>query len=352
MLHPPLLPGLQAEIVETPRLKTFIITHGSPDGVPVIFVDGNISSARFWEELLVEMPPQYRCIAVDLRGYGHSETKPIDATRGVRDWSDDILALLDTLAIDRAHFVGWSMGGGIVMQLAIDQPSRVLSLTLEAPMSPYGFGGTKGLVSRLNFEDAAGSGAGGVNPEYLRRLAAGDTSADDPNSPRNVMNNFYFKPPFKSEREDILVAETLLTATGEGNYPGDFTTSPNWPGLAPGVTGVNNAMSPKYCHLSGFATITPRPPVLWIRGVDDQIVSDTSFFDLATLGQLGFVPGWPGAEVCPPQPMVGQMRAVLDAYAAQGGVYTEHALPDCGHSPHIEKPADFRSLLLPFLAGV
>jgi pimeloyl-ACP methyl ester carboxylesterase len=77
--------------------------------------------------------------------------------------------------------------------------------------------------------------------------------------------------------------------------------------------------------------------VLWIHGADDQIVSDTSLLDFGFLGQLGAVPGWPGAEVYPPQPMKTQLRAVLEKYKANGGQYQEVVLSDCGHSPHIEK---------------
>ncbi len=47
-----------------------------------------------------------------------------------------------------------------------------------------------------------------------------------------------------------------------------------------------------------------------------------------------------------PQPMLAQLRAVPGAYAAGGGRYTEHVLSECGHSPHIEKPAEFRALLI------
>lgn len=61
------------------------------------------------------------------------------------------------------------------------------------------------------------------------------------------------------------------------------------------------------------------------------------FFDFGYLGQLGFVPGWPGAEDYPPQPMKSQVRFVLDSYKGNGGEYEEAELADCGHSPHIEK---------------
>ncbi len=118
----------------------------------------------------------------------------------------------------------------------------------------------------------------------------------------------------------------LEMAIGDGNYPGDQVASANWPGTAPGESGVNNAISPRYCDLSGFADAADRPDVLWIRGDEDQIVSDASLVDLGHLGALGVVPGWPGPEVFPPQPMVGQMRAVLDRYQAGGGRYTEHVL--------------------------
>jgi len=114
---------------------------------------------------------------------------------------------------------------------------------------------------------------------------------------------------------------------------------------------MNNALSPKYVDLSSFAAIDPRPPVLWIRGADDQIVADTSLFDFGFLGQLGAVPGWPGAEEFPPQPMLGQIRGVLDRFAKAGGSYTETVLPECGHSPHIEQPERFLSLVGDFLAS-
>jgi hypothetical protein len=90
-----------------------------------------------------------------------------------------------------------------------------------------------------------------------------------------------------------------------------------------------------------FIAAPYKPPILWLRGADDQIVSDSSLFEFGTLGKLGAVPGWPGEEVYPPQPMVSQTRAVLDQYAANGGRYWEVVLADTGHTPYIEKPEEF-----------
>ena len=46
------------------------------------------------------------------------------------------------------------------------------------------------------------------------------------------------------------------------------------------------------------------------------------------------VPDWPGEEIYPPQPMVSQIRAVLDEYAVGGGNYREEIFANCGHSAH------------------
>jgi pimeloyl-ACP methyl ester carboxylesterase len=328
----------------------------SDAGTPVIFAHGNVSSARFWEETMLALPPVYRALAVDLRGFGQSETRPVDATRGLRDFSDDLRSLVETMGLagQALHLVGWSVGSGVIMQYAIDHPENVASLVLVSPMSPYGFGGTKDEAGTSCWPDYAGTGGGTANPEFVRLLAAGDRSAASPLSPRNVLNNFYFKPPFRTapEREEVYVSSLLSTVTGNENYPGDLTPSPNWPTVAPGSTGMNNAISPRYCNLTGFAAITPQPKVLWLRGDSDQIVSDTSFFDFGYLGQLGAVPGWPGAAVYPPQPMIRQTRALFETYRANGEDYREEVLVNSGHSPHIEQPAAFRRLLSDFLLSV
>lgn len=351
MLNPPLLEGLQASFVQTDRLRTHVITSGQADGVPVILIHGNCSAARFFEETMLALPPQFRVLAPDLRGYGRSERVPVDATRGLRDFSDDLYALVQTLGLQRPHLLGWSLGGAIAMQYAIDHPDALASLTLVAPGSPYGFGGTRDLNGTPTTDDFAGSGGGMVNTEFVQRLKAGDRSAENAASPRNVMNSIYFKPPFRAAREDLFTDEILTTFCSQDNYPGDAVTSSNWPGSAPGTRGVNNALSPKYCNLSSFASIASRPPVLWVRGDSDQIVSDTSTSDIGFLGQLGLIPGWPGADAFPPQPMVSQMRAVLDRYAANGGHYREVVLTECGHSPHIEKPTEFQAAFSDFLTG-
>ena len=319
------------------------LSAGLTTNPAIVLIHGNVSSSLFWQDLMLELAKTSYVIAPDLRGFGDTDTAPIDATRGVRDHSDDVAALMATLNITAADFVGWSMGAGVVMQLAIDHLDLVRSMTLTAPISPYGFGGTN-LAGELLNSDASGTGGAAANPEFIKALTAADTS-DNPNGPRSVMKQFYVANPAALNHEEIYLASMLSTKTGEGNYPGNFTASEHWPGFAPGNLGVLNSMSPKYFNTSAVTGISNKPPVLWIRGDKDAIVNDASFFDLNTLGAHGIVPGWPGAEIAPSQQMVTQMRNVLQEYESAGGKFTEVVLSDCGHSPHLEQPAEFLNAL-------
>ena len=351
-----LLPGIRATRVGTGRVTQQVLHRDDVDprggGEVVLLVHGNVSSALFWQRALLALDPSWRALAVDLRGFGGTDTAPVDATRGVRDWSDDLEALLAALGPGRVHLVGWSMGGGVVLQHLLDHADRIASVTLVAPVSPYGFGGTTGPAGERVHPDGTGAGAGGANPDFVAALAAGDTTADAPTSPRSILRAFYLAPgslPVDPELEDVFVASMLTTATGEDNYPGDVVGVQAWPGAAPGSRGVLNTMAPTVFDVSGITELPVKPPVLWIRGDADQVVSDTSAFDLAFLGSIGAVPGWPGIDDFPPQPMVGQTRAVLDRYAASGGSYREVVLPDVGHSPHVERPQEFVVALLEHL---
>ena len=345
----PTLPGITSKMIDTPRLRTHVLFSGPDNGTPVLFIHGNASSNTYWEEMMLKLPKGFRGIAPDLRGYGDTEDKLIDATRGMGDWVDDLFALLDTLKIDKAHAIGHSMGGTIVFGLIAANSKRILSGTVVDPGSPYGFGGSKGLDGKPVYDDFAGSGGGVVNPDFPKLIAAGDRSSDNPQaSPRVVMNGFYWKPPFKPAREEDLLSSLLTEKIGEQKYPGDFVSSTNWPNVAPGKFGPINALSPKYVgdSVDKFIAASPKPTMLWIRGDSDMIVSDNSLFDFGALGKLGYVPGWPGDDVYPPQPMVGQTRYILEQYKAKGGSFEEIVIAETGHSPYIEKPDEVMSHIL------
>ena len=325
-------------------IRLNVLVGGPGDGRPVLLLHGNCSSAAFWEPFVRHLPADLRLVAPDLRGYGHSETAPVDATRGLRDFADDVAALLDDPELFPAGgpvtVAAHSMGCGVAMQLLIDHPTRISGMLLEAPLSPYGFGGTRDLDGTPTAPDYAGAGGGTVNPDFVHRIREQDRG-DDPVSPRTVLRTAYVADPASLGDDELLLLDTMLsTACGDDNYPGDSKPSENWPGVAPGDRGVANAMAPNHFAVADDLVAVPaKPPIVWVRGDRDVIVSDRSYFDVALQGELGVVPGWPGPDACPTQPMIGQTRAVLERYAAAGGAYRELVLTDCGHSPHVERPA-------------
>lgn len=332
-----------SQVMQTPRLAMNVWSAGPEDGIPVLLVHGNLSTGAFWKYVAAELPAQARVIAPDLRGFGRTEAKPINATRGLGDSVDDVHALLEVLGLAgqrRVNAAGWSMGGGVVEQMLCAYPDDLGSVTLIAPLSLYGICGSKGEDGRLCFPDGAASGAGAVNPEFVQRIKDKDTSEENPlTSPAVAFRTLYGPGANTDVDTGWLLDELLLTHVGDDFYPGNMVPSPNWPGVAPGDKGVLNSMSPRYFNASAMVRAPHKPPIRWLRATEDQIVSDHSMSDLGMLGSLGVLPGWPGPEVVPPQPMEGQMRAVLRAYAEAGGSYTEVTMEGYHHGMPLQVPA-------------
>ncbi|RLG52335.1 MAG: alpha/beta hydrolase [Thermoproteota archaeon] len=333
--------------VETSRVKLSLIEAGGGEEC-ILFIHGNLMCKEFWDDVVAELAGEYRCIAVDLRGFGDSEAKPVDATQGVRDYSMDLLELSDLLKLSRVHLVAHSMGAAVALQYLLDSPQRVASVTLAAPVSPYGFGGTRDINGTPCYPDYAGSGGGLIakyNPRFLELLSLKYTGADEAVAPRLVLRGMFkqgYTPPV--ELEERLLKGMLKAKLGEEYYPGDYVESPNWPHVAPGSKGVLNSISPRYLNLHPAVDLEQKPPVLWLRGAYDLVVSDRSLYDPAVLGQLEIIPGYPGEDEYPPQPMESQMRALLEEYAEKGGYYREVQL-DTGHMIPLEARREFVSEL-------
>lgn len=106
---------------------------GDPAWPTVLLVGGMGASMDWWPaDLCVALAAgARRVVRYDHRDTGRSTTGvPGEPAYTARDLTEDPLAILDDLDVDRAHLVGLSMGGGIVQELAVEHPDRVASLTL------------------------------------------------------------------------------------------------------------------------------------------------------------------------------------------------------------------------------
>jgi 3-oxoadipate enol-lactonase len=95
---------------------------------PVVFLVHSLgANSSMWRPIMDQLKDRYCCIAVDCRGHGKSSYKnPFT----VRDVAADLNAVLDELEIKRAHIVGISMGGPIVLEMYAERPGRIASLVI------------------------------------------------------------------------------------------------------------------------------------------------------------------------------------------------------------------------------
>ena len=104
-------------------------THGGGDGLPVVLIMGAGGSCAGWSVVTVpELGKDRTNVIFDNRGAGRSADPGADFT--TRDLADDTLAVLDHLAIPRAHVLGGFLGGMVAQELALAHPERVQTLTL------------------------------------------------------------------------------------------------------------------------------------------------------------------------------------------------------------------------------
>ena len=100
-------------------------------GEPVVLIHGAGGYLEQWDELGIRpalVEANYRVIALDLRGAGRSGRTPLQAP--VAETARDVVRLLDHLAVDKAHVVGYGLGGHVALWLLAQQPTRVLTATL------------------------------------------------------------------------------------------------------------------------------------------------------------------------------------------------------------------------------
>jgi pimeloyl-ACP methyl ester carboxylesterase len=98
-------------------------------GPPVVLIHGFTANGDMnWRfpGVLVALAKNYRVITLDNRGHGKSD-KPTEAADYGAKMADDVIRLLDQLKIEKAHFVGYSMGGMITLKLAAIAPQRMAS---------------------------------------------------------------------------------------------------------------------------------------------------------------------------------------------------------------------------------
>lgn len=92
-------------------------------GDVVLMIHGNMSSSVHYEPLISRIKDRYRCVALDLRGFGDSSYNHRFDT--MAELAEDVSAFMDALTIPSAYVVGWSNGGGVALKLCAMYPEKV-----------------------------------------------------------------------------------------------------------------------------------------------------------------------------------------------------------------------------------
>src|ERR1044071_9613097 len=103
---------------------TVVLLHGSP------------GSKEDFRSVAPQLARAYRVIIPDLPGFGHSSQAIPDYS--IRAHADYVLQLLDQLQINRAHVVGFSLGGGVALNMIDRAPERVASLVMLSSVGVQG----------------------------------------------------------------------------------------------------------------------------------------------------------------------------------------------------------------------
>jgi pimeloyl-ACP methyl ester carboxylesterase len=116
------------------------------EGPPLILHHGFALSLEDWREFgyIDSLKNNYQLILMDARGHGNSDKPHDPQAYSIENRANDVIAVLDHIKVDMAHFFGYSYGGRLAFELALNNPKRMKSFIV------------------------AGIGARGQNPEFLQ----------------------------------------------------------------------------------------------------------------------------------------------------------------------------------------
>jgi pimeloyl-ACP methyl ester carboxylesterase len=125
-VQPPERPVTEDSFAEVNGTRLFYEARGS--GPSLVLISGANLDSRLWDELFGELAERFRVVRYDPRGTGKSNVPEEPFSH-----YEDLHALLDYLRVDTTHLLGFSFGGGVALDFAVQYPERIRSLILVAP---------------------------------------------------------------------------------------------------------------------------------------------------------------------------------------------------------------------------
>ena len=195
-------PGYQEHFIQGNDVKLHYLDWGG-SGQPLILIHGLGDSPYIFEDLASSLKSKYRIIAYSRRGHVKSTTRTHDYNNATL--VADLKLLLDSLKIDKASLLGWSMGGNEITEFAIRYPERTHKLIYFESGYDLSQEAFKNILKAL--------------PKSLFPVHSDQSSLD---AYRKWYHNFWF-----ADVDWNPTLETNLRATTQINSDGSVTTIPD-----------------------------------------------------------------------------------------------------------------------------
>ena len=236
----------------------------SGNGAHALLLHGGLLDHRLFDALVPLLTPARRCVAPDLPGFGGSP--PADGPLGLEMLAADVLAFMDGAGIERADFLGVSLGAGVALHIGAMAPTRVGSIALMSCSAKPGGGTGAGARAEL-----LGSGMEVIAERFAKHM----TGAQD--------------PPGMRER-----IESMARGTSPATAAALFDLIGRYPGLED-VIGET------------------AQPLLFIHGTADPAIAGDDQCRLAAMARDGDIATLSGAGHLP---VLSHPRACADAILA------------------------------------
>jgi 3-oxoadipate enol-lactonase len=247
-------------------------TVEGPHDAPVLVLSGSVgSSVDMWLPQREALSGEYRVISYDHRGHGKSPVPP--GSYSVAELATDVLALLDRLDVEKAHFCGLSLGGAVGMWLGRYHPHRLDQLVL-ACTSAY-FGSPEVWAERIELARTKGM-------EWIADFSL----------PRWLTQGFVDENPVTAERIRTMLAGTSVdgytsacVALGEWDFADKLPDVPT-PTLV--IAGTEDPSTPPD-HARDIATLVPKSRMVVLDGAAHlaNVQRPVEFTDLLRAHLLG-----------------------------------------------------------------
>ncbi|MCX6025023.1 MAG: alpha/beta hydrolase, partial [Chloroflexi bacterium] len=171
---------IREDVLQAAGLQIHFYECGSLQEDSLLFVHGWSSSGRMWHETMRALSDEWRCLAPDLPGHGQSD-KPPFAWYSVSNFAEAIGAWADRLGGLPRVAVGHSLGGAVVVELALRYPERIGRIVLVNPVVSgrvsYNLHALSGKVPRQTILDLGRRVWPRARAHLLRRAARGRAGA-------------------------------------------------------------------------------------------------------------------------------------------------------------------------------